>query len=337
MGYFRLEQKINELKVFAEKGLEDLKSTGLDSLDQYFKLKKGYPLFVAGNPGSGKTEFIFEILINSSILYKWKHFIYCGEGGNIEHIYNELIFKYLKKPYKYANERDKLDAEYFISEHFILADHDKEFTIDEFYDLVLKCEKELGITFDTTTFDPFNDIKDEVEKYGGREDKYLAFALKQARISSKKNNRVDILINHVADVQPKNDKDTDKSYLPPALPTQWAGGRTWWRRAFTMILVYRPPTFQKDSNGMPYAENESHIIIQKSKPKGVGKVGKASIFWDWKKNRYYCFSGNQQLYSCEKMEDYLPKSISESKIQPNTDFTTSISENDKLFTENEPF
>ncbi len=70
-------------------------------------LKKGYPLFVAGNPGSGKTEFIFEILINTSIMYGWKHFIYCGEGGNIEHIYNELLFKYLQKPYKFADQKDK--------------------------------------------------------------------------------------------------------------------------------------------------------------------------------------------------------------------------------------
>jgi len=320
MGYFKLEQRIQELKLFAEKGLEDLKLTGLASLDDIFKLKKGYPLFVAGNPGSGKTEFIFEILINTSLLYGWKHFIYCGEGGNIEHIYNELLFKYLKKPYKYATEKDKLNAEYFISQHFILADHDREFTVLEFYLLVSKCEKDLSIKFDTTTFDPFNDIKDELEKFNGREDKYLAYALKEARISSKINNRIDILINHVADVMPKNDKDTDKSYLPPALPTQWAGGRTWWRRAFTMILVYRPPTFQKDINGVPYAENESHIIVQKSKPKGVGKTGKASIFWDWKVNRYYCYKESQQLYSCETLEQYKPQSEAISNYQKDNSF-----------------
>ena len=311
MEYFKLEHKISDLKNFSERGLVDLCKTGLSSLDEVFKLKKGYPLFVAGNPGSGKTEFIFEILINTSIMYGWKHFIYCGEGGNIEHIYNELLFKYLEKPYKYADEKEKLKAEYFISEHFIIANHDLDFTITEFYSLVLKCELELNIKFDTTTFDPFNDIKDELDKFGGREDKYLAFALKEARISSKNNNRIDILINHVADVFPKTDKDTDKSYLPPALPTQWAGGRTWWRRAFTMILIYRPPTFQKDINGVPYAENETHVIVQKSKPKGVGKVGKASIFFDWKKNRFYCYKEAQMLYSCQNLEDFKPKPMEE--------------------------
>ena len=337
MKFFRLEDKINETKLFAEHGLKDVKQTGLSILNDYLGLKKGYPLFIAGSPGSGKTEFTLEILMNTSILYGWNHFIYCGEGGNIEHIFNELLHKWLQKPYSLATEREKLDAEYFISEHFIIANHDNDFTINEFYDLVLKTEKELNIKFDTTLFDPFNDIKDETELFGGREDKYLAHALKQVRISSKKNNRIDILVNHIADVKAQLDKDSNTRYTPHALASEWAGGRTWQRRGFTMVMIWRPPVFLKDSQGMPYAKNETHVIIQKAKPKGVSQIGTRSIFYDWKKNRYYCFNGNQQLYSCEKMEDYLPKSISESKIKPNTDFTTSISENDKLFTENEPF
>lgn len=253
---------------------------------------------------SGKTEFVFEILVNTSILYGWKHFIYCGEGGNIEHIYNELIQKYLCKLYKYADEKEKLQAEYFISEHFILANHDNDYSIEEFNELANKCERELNIKFDTTTFDPFNDAKDESEKFKGRDDKYLAYVLKVARISSKKNNRIDILVNHVADIAPKIDKDSDESYLPPALPTQWSGGRTWWRRAFTMILIYRPYTFRKDANGKNYEANETHVIVQKAKPKGVGAIGQASIYLDLIKNRFYCYDNGQILYSCEKAKDY---------------------------------
>ncbi|MES2592375.1 MAG: hypothetical protein V4608_10850 [Bacteroidota bacterium] len=321
MDYYKLQNKITELKEFSEKGLTDLKTTGISCLDPLWMLKKGYPIFIAGNPGAGKTEFCFEVLVNTSIMYGWKHFIYCGEGGNIEHIYHELLHKFLGKPYKWADEKEKIKAEYFVDTHFVIANHDIDFSIDDFYKLVEKCERELLIKFDTTVFDPFNDVKDESDKFGGREDKYLAYALKKVRISSKINNRIDILINHVADVMPKIDKDTGNSYLPPALPTQWAGGRTWWRRAFTMILIYKPYTWMKDNNGMPYADNEGHVIIQKSKPKGVGRIGKASIFWDWKKNRYYCYHGSQELYSCETIEKYMPKSLVETVLQPNKDFT----------------
>jgi hypothetical protein len=321
MKYFRLENKLSDLKTFSEHGHKDIKSSGLSVLDSIFMLKKGYPIFIGGAPYSGKTEFAFEVLINTSILYGWKHFIYCGEGGNIEHIYAELLHKYLNKPYKYAEEKDKVSAEYFISEHFIIANHDNDFTISEFYDTVIEAEKEYGIKFDTTMFDPFNDIKEELEKFNGREDKFLADVLKQVRISSKVNNRIDILLNHIADVRAQQTQEGIR-YLPAALPNEWAGGRTWWRRAFTMILVYRAPVCLKDVQGMPYAENETHIIVQKSKPKGIGKTGKASIFWDWKKNRYYCYEGNQQLYSCETIES-INKDI-KSVLSPSKDFTQSI-------------
>jgi len=263
MKYFKLEHKINELKTFAEHGLKDVKICGLSSLDDIFNLKKGYPIFIGGAPFSGKTEFAFEIMLNTSILYGWKHFIYCGEGGNVEHIYHELLHKYIGKPYKYCEEKDKVSAEYFISEHFVIANHDIDFSVKEFYDTVLEAEKEFNIKFDTTLFDPFNDIKEDLKSFGNREDKFLADALKQVRISSKNNNRIDILINHIADVRTVTD-DSGNRYMPPALPNEWAGGRTWWRRAFTMILVYRPPIFLKDISGMPYAENDSHLIIQKS-------------------------------------------------------------------------
>ena len=80
--YFKLEAKINEVKKFAEIGLSDLKSCGIASLEGNLSVKKGYPVFIAGSPHAGKTEFTFELLINWSILHKWKHFVYCGEGGN---------------------------------------------------------------------------------------------------------------------------------------------------------------------------------------------------------------------------------------------------------------
>ena len=190
--------------------------------------------------------------------------------------------------------------------------------ITGFYDCVLEAEKELGIKFDGTLFDPFNDIEEELIKFNGREDKFLAYALKEVRKSSKSNKRIDFIITHIADVRAVTDKEGNR-YMPAALPNEWSGGRTWWRRAFLMILVYRPPTFLKDENGKNYEENETLIICQKAKPKGIAKLGKKSIFWDWKKNRYYNYVNGQILYSCEKYE----------KQYTNIDFTQSNKLNDE--------
>jgi hypothetical protein len=313
VGYFKLEHKLKELKLYAEVGLTDLRSTGIASLDEWIKIKNGYPIFIGGAPFAGKTELAFELVMNQAILFGKKTFIYCGEGGDIEHIYYELIFKYLKKPYKWCDDKEKLQAEYFISEHFIICDHDIDYTIDSYFKLVTDTERELDIKFDFTIFDPFNDIDEEEETYGGQQHKFINSALKKSRISSKKNSRIDILVTHVADIKAEKDKETNRFYMRAAMPNEWSGGRAWWRRGFLMLLVYRPPSFLKDENGRPYEPNETIIYIQKAKPKGIGRIGECSIFWDWKKNIYYSRNATgQELYSCEKVEY--------GKIEPNLNF-----------------
>lgn len=311
---------------------------GIASLEEYFSLKKGYPLFIAGAPYSGKTEFALEILINSSKLYGWKHFIYVGEGGDSQDIYAELCHKYIEKPFEKSNTYHMDDVEYtraqaFIQKHFVVANHDMEFTVADFYATVMLCEKEMKIKFDTTLFDPFNDIKDESDTFGGREDKYLASALKTVRIDAKRNKRINILVNHIADVRAVIDQKSNKRYMPPALPNEWAGGRTWWRRAFTMLLIYRPPTFMEDENGMPFEPNETHVYIQKSKPKGVGKNGMAKIFYDWKRNRYYSYDQNKNLFYSTETEQ-TRKENSELSTLANKEFLT---EKTAHFQDDNPF
>jgi hypothetical protein len=322
--YFTLSQKLNSVRKVAEIGNKDVVKTGIASLDDIIGLKKGYPVFIGGAPHAGKTEVGLEVLINLSIEKGYKWFCYLGEGGTTENIFLELLHKFLGKPYLYAEGKEKVNAEYFIETHFVIANEDLDFMITGFYDAVLEAEKELDIKFDGTFFDPFNDIEEELQKFNGREDKFLAYALKEVRKSSKKHNRVDFVVTHVADIRAVTDKEGNR-YMPAALPNEWSGGRTWWRRAFMMILVYRPPSFLKDENGRNYEENETLIYCQKAKPKGIGKLGKRSIFWDWKKNRYYSYLNGQMLYSCEKIENFLPTP----KMKPNLDFSAPITNNNE--------
>ena len=315
--YYHLSSKLVDLSDFKEVGNTKGHDSGIIALSEYFTLKKGFPLFIAGAPFSGKTEFTFEILVNTSILYGWKHFIYCGEGGNVESIFAELMGKFIGKPYNNTpfgmNDQEEIKAQQFVMNHFIIANHDMEFTVNEFFALVDEAEKDRDIKFDTVVFDPFNDIKEEIDYHGGREDKYLASALKQVRVNAKKHDRINILVNHIADVRAITDKEGNR-YMPPALPNEWAGGRTWWRRAFTMLLIYRPPSFLTNESGQPCEKNETWVFIQKSKPKGTGKLGRVSIFWDWKKNRYWSKDANgQELYSCQKPTDLGMSSLTENK------------------------
>jgi len=315
--YYKLEHRINTIKQVAEIGDSDVIRCGIVSLNEIVGIKKGYPIFLGGAPHAGKTEFGKQMMMNLAQKFNWKWFCYLGEEGTIEAAYLDLMHKYLGKPYQWATEAEKVRAEYFINEHFIIANDDLDYMVTGFYDAAAECEREFGITFDGTFFDPFNDLEEELVRFNGREDKFLAYALKQVRVSSKKNKRVDMVVNHIADIKAIQDKDSGQFYMRAALPNEWSGGRTWWRRAFLMLLVYRPPTFLKDENGRPYEENETLIYCQKAKPKGIAKLGRRSIFWDWKKNQFYSYDGGQ-VYGMNEGMEYKPNTI-----QPAKDWTES--------------
>lgn len=294
---FRAIEKHKEVQKVRDEGYTKGLSTGFSKLDEIYTIKKGFPLFIAGSPHHGKSEFVLDLLVNTSNLYGWKHFIYAGEGGEIADVIAELAHKYTMKPLRKkidehtSNEYAMSNLEYveameFIDKHFFFLDTDVDFTIEKFYKLAAEAEVKYDVKFDTTLIDPFNDVVEDLQKHGNREDKWLKWALKYVRTDAKKFNRLNIIITHIADIAPQLDKDSGQRFTPIALPSEWAGGRTWHRRAFTMLLIYRPPFFMKRDDGEQVAENETWVINQKAKPKGSGKLGKISLFWNWQKNRF---------------------------------------------------
>ena len=323
MAYYRVRNKTNELNNLRQNGWVRGEDTGFKPLDEICSLKKGYPLFVAGAPHHGKTEVVLETLLNMSVLKGWKHFVYLGENGEIEEIIAELSFKYICKPFKskaeYSmTESERIQAEMFIDDHFVFCDDSQDMSLEDFYENCLKAEKEYDIKFDTTLFDPFNDAIDESLKMGGTHH-WLNKELKMVRKVSKKANRVDILINHIADMPTAYDTETKKAYIRMALPTEWNGGKTWHRRGFLMLLIYVPPKWLKDENGEPYGENVTLIVIQKAKPKGVAIYNRvARLNWDWKMNRYFWYDESGiRRFAFMINEPKIPK------MQPSKDFTQS--------------
>jgi hypothetical protein len=311
-SYFSVDDKIKELSELRYDGVVKGLSTGIEPLDDICSLKKGYPFYIAGSPHSGKTELGLEILLNTSVLYGWKHLVYSGESGSVSELIAELCYKLIGKPYLTKNtkqetitycmsESERMYAEQFIAQHFYFIDTEEidtsitDFTISEFYSLANSIENELGISFDTTYLDPFNDAIDESHKYNGRQDFFISSALKICRRDAKKNNRVNFIITHVADIAPVIDKETKLRYTPVPMPSEWSGGREWHRRGFQMGLCYRPPTFLNNEYGQPHKDNELHFFIQKSKPKGVGKLGKAILYWDYKRNNYYWVNNSGEI------------------------------------------
>ena len=279
-------------------------STGYASLDEYVTVRKGAPIFIAGSPYAGKSTFTKQLLINLSREHGWKHCVYLGEDGSVSELTLDLIEMFTGKPARLHDDSGKergdalTEAEFFsamtwVDDHFCIVDPDAAtadvFTIDIFLGWVRQFEALHGIKFDTTVVDPWNDLSMDLGAKGGREDLFLADALKTVRDSSRANQRVDIVVTHIAAPALKHVSDRGRRYAAPAEPYEWAGGQTWHRRAFTMILVYRPPSPDSIRMGKTSLETrtgETWVMIQKVKPKGVGKIGTCRLWYDAKANQY---------------------------------------------------
>jgi hypothetical protein len=319
-----------------ETGVQRGNDTGFKILDELLSFKLGYSTFYIGFPGAGKTEFEMEMKFNQSEQFGWKHGVYSGEIGNMEDVIGELVSKRLRKPFfkssmYSASEKEVYQAINWLDEHFFLVDSDEtDHTIESFYDYWKSLEKELSIKLQTTSLDPFNDLEEDLIKFGGREDKYLAWALKKVRQEAKNNNWHNNIVTHAKDLPPIVLKDlTGQDVYCSAVPTlnSFAGGSVWGRRAFNVVAIWRPEHNRVNgkidltvnpATGAPFMENEVIIKILKAKPKGTAKKGATSMFYDFKSNRYYENIDGQASFAFEHLK--ISKTFTQSTMPISTSF-----------------
>lgn len=305
--YYTINELQPQVDKLFEMGVVSGQYVGFDCLKYLYSVKLGCTTYVMGSPTSGKTELWFEFLINTSEFYGWKHVIYTPETGSKDEIVAELCSKYIRKPfYKNFNgamsEQEKYKAIAWLSEYFFIVDPaDKDMSVSDFYNEVDKIEKDLGIKIQTTTIDPYNELKHDMKDSNGRQDLYIESMLGMCRRNAMKYNRHNCIITHCADQ--KMITNNGFTYYPPPTAREYAGGQAWYRKGLAMLGVWRPPAGLPDETGRPAEDNEVHIIIQKSKPKGVGKKGTAKLYFDLYHNRYY-----------ERLADGTNKYSSEAKI-----------------------
>lgn len=300
---------------------------GFKCLEELITIKKGYTTYLLGFAAAGKTEVHLEILFNLTKRYGLKHALLSPEIGGVEDVIAELVSKHLRKPFYKADpyaakEKEIYDALGELSQYFYPMDNDEEdYNIESFYADCDKLEKDNRIKLDTTSLDPWNDLTEDLANYGGREDKYLTWALKKVRQNAKKTGRHNFIVTHAKDMPPivlKSSMGGDTHCT--AIPTlgSFAGGQVWSRRAFNVLGVWRPEeTAINPKTGIPFQKNEAVILSLKSKPKGVGKKGSASIYFDWKKNRYYEIVEGKEYYGGEYFEK---NSHPDFKIMPSKEF-----------------
>ena len=309
--YKTLNQIQESLIEYRENGVKRGNEVGWSWENLPFTILEGKTTFIGAAPASGKTELWFEMLINLSCKYGWNHIIFSPETGSPIEIYAELCHKFIGKPFLKSNgyemtESERVKATYFIDQHFVIVDPvDEDLTIETFYELCDRIELETNKHYHTTTIDPWNEL---TERYMpedlGREDKYLSRILRVVTKNARKTKRHNCIITHVRDQSPITNKD-GKTFFPMPTARDLAGGQTWFRKGYNMLMIWRPPYGLVGADGVMYENNEVHVNIAKVKPKGTAKIGTYKLFLDTKRYQYYVNDEiGQRVYANRKAFTY---------------------------------
>jgi hypothetical protein len=267
---------------------------GFECLKDYYSILLGKTTYLYGAPYSGKTYLWFEFLINLSEFYGLKHGVFSVEMGKPHEIYWELI--QMKASVNTYNGGILTDDDYskavdFIDKYFFIIDPDDiRLTVDEFYNCPDFIRESFGEEIQTLTGDPFNEFSLGANEYKFR-DVWLGDQLTLIRKKSNFTNIHTCIVNHARDqsMVKHTVRESKKvfEYYPPPSPRELLGGQEWYRRGLGMICVWRPPEGLPDQYGITALKNEIHIIIQKAKPRGIGKTGTIKLYLDHERHRYY--------------------------------------------------
>lgn len=309
------------LETMRREGNPKGEETGFECLDRFYSLKQGTYTFILAPPGHGKSELSFELAINQANQFGKKSLIFSPETGSVEDVYAEFIHKYTGKPFYKSIPGSVDDKEFHSAIHWI--DHYFSIVDADEYSYSFEGLTKMVTDEQIIVSDPWNELKHDMTKYGGRQDLYIEDLIGEVRRYCKKNKKHVIQTLHPANQYKIDGKDYANkkiSYYPMPSAREAAGGQALLRKAMTWINMWRPPIGLCDEYGEPYLENEVLIQIEKAKPKGVSKKGITQLFFDWKKNRYYEEIAGKQSYAFghAKKEDTEETKIE--TIQPNFNF-----------------
>lgn len=272
----------DELMLYREKGALQGVYLGFPILHDFYSMSCPGVTDWTGFPGSGKTELLLDLLLNTSIFYGWKHLLYVPDVGSQNEILSNLIHKKTGKTFdkrfenNYISEKEADKELMWILEHFIILYEKDEFstiTPFQFWNYAAYLQVEKGIK--TATIDSWKDLELNVMPDGqlvGRDDKYLEKVLKyRNKIADKYKLSLHTIV-HPTNIPP--DKDGKR---PEPKPFHLSGGAQWFNSGRVMITVHR----------VDGTANEVDIIINKAKPKSVAKLGRIRMFFDVSTARFY--------------------------------------------------
>jgi len=265
----------NVLRLFDE-GLTTGNKTGWQSLDNHYTVRAGEWTIVTGIPGHGKSELIDALMVNLSKHDGWNFAIFSPENYPPERHLVKLCEKIVGKAFDTGHmgrmKREEVEETLvFLNNHFsFIYPEDDILALDNILKLAQSQVFRRGIK--GLVIDPWNEI-DHARPNNLSETEYISKSLTKIRQFARQNGVHVWVIAHPAKLY----KDKDGNY---PVPTTYdvSGSAHWKNKADNALTVWR------DVKKNDYI---TQVHVQKIRFKEIGKLGMATLLYDYRSGRYY--------------------------------------------------
>lgn len=237
-------------------------STGWPPLDQNLKIFAGEFMVTTGVPGSGKSTWVLNLILNLYRNYGWRSAIYSPEMPTVPHLRDKLRRMIGGRADDVIN-----DALVFIDADPTRQNDDADFSLEWVLEKATDALLRYGIRM--LLIDPWNEIE-HARKPGESTTEYIGKSIRQIKRFARQYEVSIIVIAHpVKDINEKG-----KVRVPNLYDVE--GSAAWANKADHGICIHRPDPYR----------NETSIFIQKVRFEETGEKGEIKMAFDRSTSTY---------------------------------------------------
>ena len=217
-------------------------STGCPSLDEFFMFKQGNLVVINGTDGTGKSVFVWWLLLIAAMYHGWKGVIFSSEntlGAFMRKMIQFYWGKQLPKSSMYAmNDMEYKIAKQFVESHFTLIKAQEDlYNYKDIINMIKKSRTKYAVNY--ALIDPYNSLKIDLSGYSKlNTHEYHYEAMSELKAYGQKT-KFGWFLNMHAYTGAARQKDGEKKYPIAPGKADTEGGQKFANKADDFATVHR--------------------------------------------------------------------------------------------------
>jgi len=217
-------------------------TTGCPSLDEFFLFKEGNLVIVNGTDGTGKSVFIWWLMMIAAMYHGWRGIIFSSEntlGSFMRKMIQYYWGKQLPRSSNYAmNDTEYKIARKFVEDHFTLIKAQEDlYNYKDIINMIKKTRKKGDYKY--AMIDPYNSLKIDLSGFSKLSThEYHYEGISEIKAYGQKNN-FGWYVNMHAVTAAARAKDGEKKYPIAPLKADTEGGQKFANKADDFLTVHR--------------------------------------------------------------------------------------------------